>query len=131
MEVKKQNLFLALKEFRNPTTWSLLCKARWIGHIEIVDRKTRMTHYVWPTRKHQDIWPKGVDFQAYSRDLRCPDCWRLLCRAVWIWLVVEVKCTHCKTVHEFNLDEIYNRNWATIPLKAKEILITQIKNLTK
>ena len=131
MELKQRFSGDTLREFRDPVLNTLLCKAKWIGHIEIVNKKTRMTHYVWPTRKHNDIWPKGVDFQAYSRDLRCPDCWRLLCRAVWVGLFVEIKCTHCKTTPLFSLDDIYNRNWASIPLKSKEILVTQIKNLTK
>ena len=118
-------------EFRDDIAWNLLCKARWIWHIEIKNRKNWMINYVWPTRRHRDIWPKGVDFLQYCRDLRCPECWKLLCRAVWVWLEVEIKCHNCKEVPVFKLDDIYNKEWISLPLRAKENLILQIKNLTK
>lgn len=119
-----------LKEFRHLTNNNLLCKAVWKWHIEIYDKKSRSTVYTWPTRTHNDIWLKGVDFQKYSRDLRCPGCDRLLCRAIGVSLGVQIKCTHCKEVHEFRLKGLYERSFATLPLIAQKKLYNEIKNLT-
>ena len=121
---------VTLKEFRHPVNKNLLCRAVWKWHIEILDRKSRQTIYVWPTRKSNDEGLKGVQFQSFSRDLRCPNCKRLLCRWLWYWLIVEIKCTHCKEVHAFKMKNLYDMSYKTLPHRVQENLLSKIKSLT-
>ena len=118
------------REYRDPISGTLLCKAKGHWHIEVLNKKTRSLQYTWPTRKHHDIWPKWLDFLGLSVELRCPDCNRLLCKAMWVGLKVEIKCTHCKTTPFFEVDDLYNKSRKSLPLKVQENLIMQIKNLT-
>ena len=126
--MEKKNVFLGyLKEYREPLNNWLLCKAKWVWQVEIYDKKTRMTWYVWPSRTHNDIGLKWVNFQALSRDVRCPSCDRLLCRWLWVGLAVEINCSHCKEVHLFKLYDIYQKNHATLPVMARNRVLDQIK----
>ena len=103
-----------LQEFRCYMTKRLLCKASGDGQIEIMNPENRQLNYVGPSRKHQDIWPRWQDFVAMASDLRCSKCKRLLCRAIWTDLVVEVKCKHCHELNLFKLEELESLRLSTM-----------------
>lgn len=126
-----ENLKLrGLKEFRHPLNNNLLCKANWKWHIEIQDKKTRQIMYIWPTRKHNDIGLKGIEFQNLSKDFKCFGCNRLLGRGLWIRMNVEIKCTHCKEVCGYSMQNLHDSSLKTLPLIAKEKILNKIKSLT-
>jgi len=121
---------IPLREYRHPTNKNLLCRATWKWQIEIYDKKSRQTIYTWPSRKNNDVGLKGSEFQNFARDLRCPSCSRLLCRWLGYWMVVEIKCTHCKEVHAFRMKNLYDISFKSLPKKAQENLLNTIKSLT-
>lgn len=133
MEIKKRVTWYAvarmLKEYRAPVVDNLLCRARWEWQIEILNKKTRQLNYVWPSRKHQDIWPKWIDFQSLAVDLRCPTCEALLCKAVWTTLEVEISCSHCKTINHFHIKDLYEPLFKTLSLMAKNNFLNKIKQI--
>jgi phage FluMu protein Com len=88
-----------------------------------------MLNYVWPSRKHQDIWPKWIDFQSLARDMRCPTCDALLCKAIWTTLEVEINCSHCKTINNFHIKDLYEPLFKTIPTVTRDNLIAKIKQI--
>lgn len=130
MHTIELNPSMKLKEFRHPINKNLLCKAIGKWHIEVYDKKSRQTIYTWPTREHNDIWPKWAEFQTFSRDFRCPKCTRLLGRGLWYGLVVEIKCTHCKEAFAYRMKNLYDTSFATLPTLAQEKLRKKIKDLT-
>lgn len=95
-----------LKEYRCYISNRLLCKASWEWQLEIMNADNRILNYVWPNRKHQDIWLKGQNFHSISIDLNCTKCWRLLGRASGLWMVAEIKCNHCHEICLFDTDDI-------------------------
>lgn len=109
-----------LKEYRCYLSKRLLCKAAGNGQIEIMNPENRILNYVWPSRKHQDIWPKGQEFLAKAVDLRCKECVRLQARAIGTDLVVEIKCKYCHTVSLHNLEEIEGLKTRTLSTAQKE-----------
>lgn len=116
-----------LKEYRCYINNKLLCKAGWEGQIEIMNNSNRQINYTWPSRKHQDIWPKGVEFQSKSCELRCKWCERLMCRGIWTTLLVEVKCQYCKTMNLFDLADLQKDRLWQLSIERRKIIE---KNLT-
>ena len=95
---------MELNDYRCYLSNRLLCKAAGHGQIEIMNPENRMINYVGPSRTHQDVGPKGQEFQKDAVDLRCKKCKRLQARAIGTDLVVEIKCKYCHetTLHELN-----------------------------
>ena len=97
---------MELKEYRCYLTNRLLCKAGGNGQIEIMNPVNRTLNYVWPSRVHQDVWPKGQTFLSLASDLRCSWCGRLQGRAIGTDLMVEIKCKYCHELNLFDLEKI-------------------------
>ena len=109
-----------LVEYRCLQSKRLLCKASGDGQIEIMNPENRFINYTWPSRKHQDIWPKGQAFLSLAVDMRCKECWRLQCRAIGTDLIVEVKCRYCHNVNLFSIEEIERLRAGTLSTKQRE-----------
>ena len=119
-----------LLEYRCIVSGKLLCKACGDGQIEIMNPENRYLNYTWPSRKGQDIWPKGQEFARFAVDLRCKECWRLQCRAIGTDLVVEVKCKYCHNLNLFNLEEMESLRMNTLSTRQREN-ITKLKEAAK
>lgn len=109
-------------EYRCRVWNHLLFKARWKGEVEIVNQKTRYVNYLWPSRKGQDIGLKGIQFQQECYDINCPECKRLLCKAIWTTLEIEIKCRYCWTVSEHDLFDYVSEKLWQIPTQVGKAL---------
>ena len=103
-----------LKEYRCYLSKKLLCKATGVGQIEIINPDNRVVNYTWPSRRHQDIWPKGQEFTQFASDLRCKKCGRLQARAIGTDLFVEIKCKYCHELNMFDLHKIEDARLSTM-----------------
>lgn len=120
----------ALWEYRSFVWNNLLCKIGWkLWAVEIMNKSNRILEYVWPSRVSQDLWPKWTEFQQFSRDLHCSNCKKLLWRALWDEMKVEIKCDYCKTINTFDMKEIYNKLYASLSQNSVSLLKKQLKEL--
>lgn len=114
------------QEYRCRTNWYLLCKAYGTWQVEIVNPSNRVMNYTWPSRKSQQEWPTGVDFQQYALDMRCQNCRRLLWKAVWTDLVCEIKCSHCKYTTLFEMEKMQESRFYYLSSTRRKQLEDQI-----
>ena len=125
MNTNKWKSLPVFKEYRCYATKRLLCKATWHGQIEVMNPENRVMNYVWPSRISQDIWPKWQEFLNYSVDLNCAECKRLLCRASWTDLVVEIKCQYCHKVNVISVEELENKKLAPLSQSQRDNIIAK------
>lgn len=121
-----------LKEYRCYLSKKLLCKASWDWQIEIMNNDNRAINYVWPSRVNQDIGLKWQAFINLSVDLRCGECKRLLWRAIWTDLIVEIKCNHCHKLNTISIAELESQRMSTLSLRQREQVIkNKQRNMSK
>jgi len=113
-ELVEELVLSELSEYRCYLSKRLLCKATGNGQIEIINPENRALNYVWPSRVHQDIWPRGQEFVEMASDLRCSKCWRLQARAIGTDLVVEIKCKYCHETTLYKLEDIESAKLSTM-----------------
>lgn len=117
-----------LQEFRCCVNKRLLCKAHWDGQVEIMNPSNRVVNYVWPTRKSQEFWLRGKDFSAKASTLYCKECKRLLAKAIWTTLVVEIKCRYCHNINLYDLQEIREPRMRQLSSLQKERILENNKS---
>lgn len=118
-----------LVEYRCYVSGRLLCKARGDGQLEIMNPINRVMNYLGPSRKHQDVGPKGREFLQKSVDLSCKKCSRLLGRAIGTDLLAEIKCKHCHHISLFDIAKIQEFRLRPLSKVARKNVESQHQDL--
>lgn len=121
-----------MKEYRCRNNQSqLLCKAKGLGHIHIMNPWTRIENYFGPSRESFDKGPKGIDFTQYGVSLKCSNksCKRELGKAIG-FMQIEIKCKHCKHITTFDTEKMQAVRLNPLPRVVRQRIEKKIKDLT-
>ena len=105
------------KDYRCMNCKALLYKSTDDMDVEIICTKCRRVNY--PNRSDQGIGLRGIDFQSKALSCNCSKCSRFMFMVIGDG-EIEIKCSHCTTLTEYDTVQMRKGNVPKILDKESE-----------